>query len=114
MNEKIGITCNWKEIFDQYKAHKIINCIQIFFSDKECNWQELSKENLDQIKKFLTKNKITAYVHTSLNLSIATCPNIKRALLEIEYAEKINAKGVIFHCGTRKIPFEQWKKIYHY
>jgi endonuclease IV len=42
-------------------------------------------------------------------LSIAICPNIRRALLEIEYAEKINAKGVIFHCGTRKISKEKWK-----
>ena len=110
MNEKIGITCNWKEIFDQYKTHNIINCIQIFFSDKECNWHKLSNENLDQIKKFLNKNKIIPYVHASLNLSIATCPSFTRALLEIEYAEKINAKGIVFHCGTRKVPFEKWKK----
>lgn len=81
------------------------NLIQIFLT-KDRKFKYYSKQELNNYRKYLDKNKMKCVVHSSYqhNLCRDWEPQswwIKNILLEIEYAHLIGSIGLVIHFGNR-------------
>jgi len=101
--EQIGITCNWKKI-PKYLSLKNCDIYQILFEERN-DHENLSNENLLWIKNILKKHRKECIVHISVELAVSTAQGyrLNRILKELEWANRINAKFAVLHCGTKGI-----------
>lgn len=65
-------------------------------------WTEPGTNHLEKYRLWMRKRKIEPIVHFSVEIVISTGKNINRLSQKVWYAQQIEAKSVLIHCGTRK------------
>ncbi len=130
---------HFKDLFKEIKSYHDrlgVNCFQFFLSSPRRGDLQVSKKNInqmDKIKKYVTKNNIYLFTHTSYIYNFALHPRlgvpsyptsgvpktsywIKSLIKELEYADQMGIKGCVLHLGkavrdmSEKTGFDNMRK----